>query len=112
MPVKNIGNYRTLPQQKRETFQRRVGQLLSLQPDRLTVRWIDGKLGTLPAGAVAAFQRVGIIPGDSFALVTVFRGREVVDVRVERTSARPAIVSRDALPKVMMRDGLKLTTRR
>jgi len=108
---KNIGNYRTLPQPKRETMERRVGQLLTLQP-RLNVRWIDGELGTLPPGAVAAFQRVGVVPGDAFALVKVVRGREVVDVRVERTSARPAIVSRDALPKVMVRNGLKLSTRR
>jgi len=88
-----------------------VGQLLAIHPNRVAVRWIDGQLGTLPAGAVSAFQSVGVVAGDPFALVTVFRGRDVVDVRVERTAARPAVVER-VLPKVMVRDGLKLTTRR
>lgn len=113
MTVKNIGNYRTVPQPKRETVERRVGTLLSLQPGRLTVRWLNGALESLPPGATAAFQRVNVVPGDVFAMLTVRRGRDVVDVRIERTSARPAIVARPPGPtKVMIRDGLKLTTRR
>jgi len=105
-----IGNYRRLPQpqQQKLTQERRTGMVLSARGDRVSVRWLDGQLHAFP---LAPFRTLGIVPGDPFVMVTVFQGRNVVDVRIERTGSRPAVVERP-LPKVVMRDGVKLTTRR
>jgi hypothetical protein len=89
-------------------MERRAGTLYEIQGDRARVRWLDGQLGALP---LAPFRTLSIAPGDPFVLVTVYRGSQVASVRIERSGTRPAVIDRP-LPKVVMRDGIKLTTRR
>jgi hypothetical protein len=55
-------------------------------------------------------RKLGLVEGDVFVVITEYRGRNPVSARVERTEARGAAPAR-AKPKVMVRQGLKVTTR-
>lgn len=102
-----IGNYRQLQQPL--TTERRLAQLTVIQGPRASIRFIDGTSYSMPS---APLQKIGVKPGGMFMLVTEYRGRDIVSVRVElQGEARGAAPTR-AQPKVMVRDGLKLTTRR
>ena len=99
--MKGIGNYRST--------ERRVGTLLTVQADRASIRFLDGQTFAMP---VAPFVRANVRPGERFSLVTTYEGKRVVDVKVERSEARLGSVLSAPLPKVQMRDGVKVVTRR
>jgi len=105
--VKGIGNYRFA--ERRSTSERRVGTLVSLQGDRASARFLDGQVFSFPA---KLFEAASVRLGDKFALVTVYQGKRVVDVRVERNEARPGALLVAPLPKVQVKDNGKVTTRR
>jgi len=107
--VKAIGNYRSL-----ESIERRVGTVLSLHGTRANVRFLDGQIRAMP---VDLFRAAGVREGEHFVLVMVFVGSRVKSARVERSDARTgapvsAMAPRPTMPKIMVRDGLKVTTRR
>lgn len=57
-------------------------------------------------------RALGLKDGDLFLLITEYRGKEVVNVRVERHADARGQAQERARPKIMVRDKLKLTTRR
>lgn len=99
--MKGLGNYRS--------SERRIGTLLSVQGNRADARFLDGQVFAMP---LAPFSMAGVRPGERFVLVTSYEGKRVVDVKVERNEARLGSVLSAPLPKVQVRDGAKLTTRR
>lgn len=107
--MKGIGNYRQVPQQPVASTERRLAQLAVVQGPRAAIRFIDGSTYSMP---YEPLRKIGVTPGGMFMLITEYRGRDVVSVRVElQGEARGAAPGR-AQPKIMVRDGLKLTTRR
>jgi len=106
--MKGLGNYRQLQQQP-NSVERRLAQLAVIQGPRASIRFIDGTSYSMPSEPL---RKIGVKPGGMFLLITEYRGRDVVSVRVElQGEARGAAPGR-AQPKVMVRTGLKLTTRR
>ena len=86
-----------------------MGMVVVYQGPRATVKFTDGQSHTMPSDP---FRRLGLAEQERFLMVTTFVGRDVRDVRVERVpDARPMVAGRP-VPKVYMRDGLKVATRR
>lgn len=107
--MKGLGNYRRLPTAVPPTQERRLGMVVGYQGPRVTVRFVDGQTYSMPADP---FRKLVLAENERFVMVTVYVGRQVRDVRIERApDARPMIAGRP-LPKVYMRDGLKVATRR
>lgn len=107
--MKGLGNYRSVAAQPSTSTERRLAQLVLFQGPRASVRFIDGSTYSMPS---VPLRKLGLVPGGLFILVIDYRGRDITNVRVElQKEARGASPLR-AIPKVMVRDGLKLTTRR
>lgn len=105
--MKAIGNYRVQPVISND---RRLAQIVMMTGPRASIRFIDG---TTYAMAAEPLRKVGLVSGDMFILITEYRGREVAGVRVERQApVRGGTPTERAAPKIMVRDGLKVTTRR
>lgn len=86
-----------------------MAKLAALHGPRASIQFLDGRVETMPSEPL---RRLGIPEGGRFTLVVEYRGRNIVNVRVEPlVEARPAIGQRP-LPKVMVRAGMKTTTRR
>lgn len=105
--MKGIGNYTA--DRRSSTTERRVGMLVAMQGDRASVRFMDGQAFSLPS---RLFVAASVRPGDKFVLVTVYEGRRVADVRVEKNEARPGALLLTPLPKVQVKDNGKVITRR
>lgn len=104
--MKGVGNYRAV---SATTTERRMAQLAVVTGPRASVVFVDGSMQTMP---FEPLRKLGIVPGGRFFMVITYRGRNVVDVRVEvPADARPAAPPRP-LPKVSVRVGMKTTTRR
>ena len=107
--MKGLGNYRQLQAAPKKVVERRLAQLVLIHGPRASVRYIDGTTYTMPA---APLQKLGLLPEDTFVIVIEWVGRSPVSVTAERRpEARGAAPGRPQ-PKVMVRNGLKLTTRR
>lgn len=92
-----------------EQVERKPGTLLSFKGSKAIVRFHDGMTYGLPA---VPFKRLSIAEGARFVLVVRRVGRAIIEVRVERPAeARPAR-PRQATPKVYLREGRKLATRK
>jgi hypothetical protein len=107
--MKALGNYRQLQQQPSTSTERRLAQLAVMQGPRAAVRFVDGSTYSMPSEPL---RKLGIAPGGMFILVTEYRGRDIVSVRVELQGEARGSAPARMQPKVMVRDGLKLTTRR
>jgi hypothetical protein len=106
--MKGLGNYRQL-QAPKKVIERRLAQLIVFHGPRASIRYIDGTTYAMPA---APLQKLGLLPEETFVLVIEWSGRNPVSVTAERRpEARGAAPARSQ-PKVMVRRGLKLTTRR
>lgn len=105
--MKALGNYsRPAPVAQTE---RRTAQIVSFQGNRATIRFLDGAVYAMPSDR---FTSLALVPGNMFILVTEYQGKRVAGVRVERQAeARGAAPEREQ-PKIMVRSGLKVTTRR
>jgi len=102
--VKGLGNYRFRPQ-----VERRLGTLVAYRGKRAVVRFHNGLTYALPAEPM---EKLDLKAGGRFVLLITRMGGEVADVRVEPPpQARPAL-PRQATPKVLVKDGRKLITRR
>lgn len=110
--MKGLGNYRFHKRRKRApqpSVERRPAVLLSYRGSKGVVRFHDGKTYGIPA---APLKKIGIAPQERFFLIVVRLEGNVQEVRVERPPpARPPRAAQ-AMPKVVMRDGKKLTTRK
>ena len=109
--MKGIGNYRNVPpSMPAVSTERRLAQVALFRGPRASVRFIDGTTYSIPSEPL---HKLGIAPGGMFVLIIEYRGRDVSGYRVERQpAARGAAPARPTQPKVMIRDGLKVTTRR
>lgn len=70
---------------------------------------MDGTTRTMPSEPLT---KIGLKPEDTFTMVIEWRGKVPVKVSVEHRSQARGALGQRAQPKVMLRDGLKLTTRR
>lgn len=107
--MKAIGNYRQAQPAPATQSERRVAQLVSYQGNRATVRFLDGTVYALPSEPLIKLE---LVPSEMFLLVTEYRGRKVDSVRVERQAEARGAAPERAQPKIMVRSGLKVTTRR
>lgn len=104
VPVHGYGNYRFPPQ-----VERKPAVLLLYRGPKAVVRFHDGTTYGIPSEAL---RRLGTAPGQRFVLVVTRVGGKITEVRVETVAeARPAMTARGT-PKVVVRDGRKLITRK
>lgn len=104
--MKGIGNYTSVPAPQVE---RQAGTLVAYQGPRATVTLMSGMTYSVPAGPFRAAQ---IAQGDRFIMETTRVASRVMDVRVMKPhAARPALDRRQT-PKVYVRDGTRVATRR
>lgn len=102
--MKGLGNYRF-----RSQVERRLGTLVQYRGPTAVVRFHNGATYSLPSKPL---RKVGIEAGKRFVLLVTRRGGSVSDIRVEPPPrARPPTAPRP-MPKVMVKSGRKLVTRR
>ena len=105
--MKGLGNYRQVA--PATSTERRLAQVATYQGPRAAIRFIDGTTYSMPSEPL---RKLGLAVGSMFVLITEYRGRDVASVRVERQGEARGAAPRRTPPKVMLRDGLKVTTRR
>jgi hypothetical protein len=102
--MKGLGNYRFQRQEERKPV-----TLLSYRGAQALVRLHNGSTFAIPAKPLKALN---IEPQTRFLLIIVRCGKRVEDIRVERfIEARPAR-AKAVTPKILMKDGRRLITRR
>lgn len=100
-----IGNYSAGSPQ----IERKPATVVSYQGPRALIRFFDGMSYAM---ASAPLRQLGVAEGTRFMLVIVWQGRRPIDVHVENIApGRPAL-DRRGTPKVYVRTGQKLATRR
>lgn len=104
--MKAIGNYRAAT----PTEERRVGEVVLFKGNRAMVRFPGTLAFSMPADD---FRRLGITEGQHFVLIVRrLRGAVLERPRIEPHAPARPVIDRKATPKVMVRDGRKLATRR
>lgn len=111
--MKGWGNYRFQRKKRKKRAQpnteRTLGVLLKYRGSKAIVRFHDGASYSIPSKAL---KKIGVKPGDRFRLIIIRLSGAIQDIRVETMpEARPPMRPR-AMPKVVMREGRKLTTRK
>jgi hypothetical protein len=107
--VKGLGNYRFQRGAAAPNIERRPGILLMYRGAKALVRFHDGGTYAIPA---APLKKIGIAPKQRFRMLVIRDRGKVLDVRVEPLpEARPSRPEQ-SMPKVQMRNGRKLTTRK
>jgi hypothetical protein len=112
LPVKAVGNYRQAQPHApapTTTTERRLAQVAVFHGPRASIRFHDGATYSMPAEPL---RKLGLVEGALFVMITEYRGKNVVSARVERHAEARGAAPERAQPKVMVRDGLKVTTRR
>lgn len=106
MTVQGLGSYSATPQARTD---RRPAVVVKYHASRAHIRFHDGTTYTMPADPLI---RLGVPEKGTFFVVTAWVGKEPVDSRIELPApSRPAGEKRDT-PKIVVRDGRKLITRR
>lgn len=109
--MKGLGNYRfqRRPAKERQDIERQPAWLMGFRGDKAHIRVSDGRAFSIPG---APLKKIGVEPDQRFVLLIVRVNGEVRDVRVEALPPpRPPRVP-GAMPKVVVRSGKKLTTRK
>ncbi len=109
--MKGLGNYR-FHRRKRKAqpnVERRPAVLLEYRGQKAVVRFHDGSTYGIPA---APLKKIGVQPKQRFFLIVVRLSGNVQEVRVEAMAPPRPSRARQAMPKVVVRDGKKLTTRK
>lgn len=102
--MKGLGNYRFPPNEERKP-----AVLLSYKGSRALVRFHNGTTFAIPA---APLKKLGVKTDDRFLLIVQRVGKKVTDIRVEHApEARPAR-PKGVTPKIMLKAGRRLITRR
>ncbi len=73
------------------------------------VSYHNGPVFTMPS---APLRKLSITPGDPFFLIVTWMGKEVHDVRAERPHPARLITPRGATPKIMVKTGRRVRTRK
>lgn len=111
--MKGLGNYRFQRRPKKGTpkpnVERRPGLLLEYRGRKAIARFHNGQSYGLPAEPL---QKIGVKPGQRFRLIIVRVAGEVQEVRVEPLAPPRPPRPKQSMPKVVVRDGRKLTTRK
>lgn len=109
--MKGWGNYRFRKKRSKAVpkVERTPGVVLKYRGSKAIVRFHDGASYSIPS---APLKKIGIDPGERFRMLIIRVSGAVQDIRVERMpEARPPMQPR-SMPKVVVRDGKKLTTRK
>jgi hypothetical protein len=107
--VKGLGNYRFQRSVPEPRIERRPAILMMYRGQVAVVRFHDGQTYSIPA---APLKKIGVEPTQRFRLLIIRLGGQVQDVRVEPlVQPRPARAMQ-TMPKVQVRDGRKMTTRK
>jgi hypothetical protein len=108
--MKGLGNYRfsrARPAPQVTTMERKPGVFLALRGEQALVQMRDGRAYAIPAAPLTA----KVQPGGAFIMVVTREGSRVASVAFEPVAeARPARQTQ-AVPKIQVRSGRKLTTR-
>ncbi len=86
-----------------------MAQVMLLTGPRASVRFVDGSIQSIPSEPL---RKLGLVEGGMFHMTITRRGKDVIDVRVELPKETRPVIAGRPMPKVMMRNGLKMTTRR
>lgn len=102
--MKGIGNYSLPPR-----VERRPAVVVVYQGPRAHIRFHDGQTYAMPADPL---RKLGVAEGGVFFVVTTWVGSKPIDSKVEAPSAPRLETRRAGTPKIMVRDGQKLVTRK
>lgn len=103
--VKHVGNY----SEGTPRVERKPATVVSYQGPRALIRFFDGLAYAMPS---APLRQLNLVEGTRFMMVIVWHGRRPASVRVEPIApGRPAL-DRHGTPKVYIRVGQKMATRR
>lgn len=103
--MKGIGNYSQLAQQ----VERQTGTLVASQGPRSTITLMGGMTYSVPT---EPFRKADVKPGERFVMLTTrVNGRVVSCVVSKPPAARPPLDRRQT-PKVYVREGERVVTRR
>lgn len=102
--MKRLGSYSNPPR-----VERRPAVVVVYQGNRAHIRFHDGQTYGMPADAL---RKIGVPEGGMFFLVTTWAGKVPVDSRVEPLAEARGRAEKRSTPKVMVKDGGKLTTRK
>lgn len=104
--MKGIGNYSSVSGPQTE---RQAGTLVAYQGPRATITLMSGMTYSAPA---EPFRKAGIEAHGRFIMATKRVGKVVIEVRVSKPpEARPPTERRQT-PKVYVKDGARIATRR
>jgi hypothetical protein len=102
--VKRLGSYSSPPR-----IERRPAAVVVYQGNRAHIRFHDGQTYAMPSEPL---KKIGVSEGDTFFVVTTWAGKVPLESRVELLAEPRARLEKRATPKVMVRDGAKLSTRK
>lgn len=102
--MKRLGNYSNPPR-----VERRPAVVVIYQGNRAHIRFHDGQTYGMPSEPL---RKAGIAEGGTFFVVTTWVGKVPVESRVEPPSAPRGRAEKRTTPKVMVKDGAKLVTRK
>jgi hypothetical protein len=101
--VKGLGNYRF------PTEERRPAMLLRYRGSQALVRFHNGSTFAIPAKPL---RKLEIEPETRFLLIVTRVGKAIQDIRVERFAAPRPARQKSVTPKIMLKSGRRLITRR
>lgn len=109
--MKGLGNYRFQPKAAaaRENVERIPAWLLAYRGDRALVRFHDGTSYSIPA---APLKKIGVQSEQRFMLVVTRVNGSVKEYRVEPMALPRPPRAASAMPKVVVRSGRKMVTRK
>lgn len=108
--MKGLGNYRFHPKAApRENIERIPAWLLGYRGDRALVRFHDGTAYSIPADPL---KKIGVEPEQRFLLLITRVNGVVREYRVEALAPPRPPRPGSVMPKVVVRDGKKMTTRK
>lgn len=102
--MKRLGSYSSPPR-----VERRPAVVVVYQGGRAHIRFHDGQTYGMPAESL---RSAGIPEGGMFFMVTTWVGKVPVESHVEAPSAPRAPMDKRSTPKIMVRDGSKVVTRK
>ena len=89
--------------------ERKPARLVTYRGPRALVSYHDGQTYTMPSQPL---RKLGLKPADRFFVVVVWEGGRIREVRAERQPAARPMTRRPVVPKIMVRDGRRVQTRR
>jgi hypothetical protein len=89
--------------------ERRPAKLARYRGARALVSFHNGTTFTIPSKQL---RELKVAPGQRFFLIITWVGREVSDIRAELPHPARPITPRGATPKIMVRSGRRLQTRK